>query len=284
MNRLFRILSRHILLLSLAGSTSWAATDVLLSETFPADKRLDQDLPDTAAWYNSSNSGISYSTGNLSSTSNRFYMAYFTDSGTVDLAVGESLSISFSLALDTPDTNYGGLRIGIFNSGGNRISSDGAGLNNPLYDDYVGYASMMNVNAGSAMKFSERNANLSEALIHSGTAYTSFNEKGLGDGATFTSGQFYEAVFTLTRTASGVEMSVAISGLEGYSATYTDTTSAFTSFDNFVIYGSTNAMDGYSLSEVEITYNSIPEASTSGLLVLAIFLPLLARFLRHRRN
>ncbi|MDQ8194329.1 hypothetical protein QEH59_07825 [Coraliomargarita sp. SDUM461004] len=254
------------LLLSLPLLFSSVQADVLLSEDFDSGERNTQDLPDTSAWYSSASGGLNDTSGDLVSTANRFALTYFTDSGTVDLAVGDSLTVDFSFSVSGPTANYTNLRVGLLDSGGSRITGDLNSLSDAAFEDYSGYAAFMNVNQSSGFKLSERLDGYQQ-LIHSGSAYSSLTESSLGTGGTYDEETTYNGVFSVTRTSTGVDLYFSIDNFEGYSATVSDNVGATISFDTFVFYGADTAVSGYSLSSVEVSYSAVPEFSSSSVVL-----------------
>lgn len=249
----------------LAAAATSANASTLLTETFVAGQRLTQNLPTTAAWYSSSGTGVSDASGALVSSSNRHTLGYFTASGSPQtLEIGHALRVDFTFSLTAPVNSTGTLRIALLDSGANRVSADNTGFNNAAFENYTGYGAFLNLGAATAGSISERSA-AAEQLINGNNAWNSL-ASGLGTGATFAEGQNYSGNLTLSRTASGVTISVSVSGLPGYSYSYTDTDSPFTAFDTFVIFGATNT-GGYTLDDVVIHYAPIPEPASSALLL-----------------
>lgn len=245
----------HTFLLTLTAAALVQA-DTLLSEKFVRKERLVQNLPMTAAWYTAyAPSGLKEKKGTLISENNRYALTYFTIANTPkSLTQGESLTVSLTFSLDAPKKNTTGLRLGVLNSGGKRIGADNVGLTHSIFSDYSGYAFFMNLQAPTAMRIQKRSAGVSDKLIHSGAAY----EKLTGDigvGTEFSSGDTYRADITLERTASGMNVSMAVAGCDGYSASYLDVASdAETAFDTFVIYGAASAVGGFTLHGMDVTY------------------------------
>lgn len=253
---------------SVASASANAAT--LLSEAFVSGQRLTQGLPSTAAWYSSSNTGVSDASGALVSSSNRHTLAYFTASGAPQaLEVGHALSVDFTFSLTAPVTGTGTLRFALLDSGGDRVSADNTGFNNAVFTDYTGYGAFLNLGSATAGSVSERGT-AAEQLINGNNAWTSL-ASGLGTGASFVANQSYSGNLTLSRTADGVIVSVSVSGLAGYSYSYTDTDSPFVAFDTFVIFGATNT-GGYTLDNVVIGYAPIPEPASAALLLGGVVL------------
>lgn len=246
--------------------------DLLLSETFVPGDRLTNSLPETAAWYTAyASTGISDSTGDLVSANNRHTLAYFTGSGSPQLLnVGDSIAVNFTFLLDTPLTITTGFRVGLFNSGGTRISGDNAGASATEFLDYSGYAAFFNLQAATAMRLEERSSGIGSKLIHSGDSYTD-HTGDVGTGTTFVSDQVYSAVLSLLRTESGVQISASVEGETGYSALYEDTTGSIeTAFDTFVIFASSTAVSGYTLKRVDVAYSPVTGGAAPGAAILTL--------------
>jgi hypothetical protein len=257
-----------------ATSGSLSAEDAL-TETFVAGERLTQDLSSTSAWYSSYNAQASDSTGDLVVDAGDYVISYFTDSGSsLTLgSIGDSITASVTFSIDTPvDNTFGVFRIALLDSNDTRISADGAGYSNSAFNDDTGYGAFLNLNASSAMKIYERDV-VDDQLINGNNAWTSLTSENLGTGETF-SGD-YTLDITLLLTVDGVEISVDLSGVTGYTGTVTDTTDLQTAFDSIVIYGASSAMESFTLKDV--TVSSIPEPSAAALMMGATALLLVLR-------
>jgi PEP-CTERM putative exosortase interaction domain len=267
--------------LGLAFASSASAV-TLLDETFAPDQRLVQNLPTTAAWYMSSASNVSDSTGALVSASNRHAVAYFTDAGSpLTLDIGDKLEVSFTFSVIPPAEGTSTiLRLGLLNSGGNRVTGDNSNFENAIFDNYVGYGTFLNHATASAGSIRERNGGISGKLINGADAWTT-TANNVGTGAAFVANQSYSASLTLSRSVSGVTISFSVAGLPGYSFSHTDGDTPFTTFDTFVFFGSPS-VGGYTLDDVVITYTPVPEpssaAASAGLAVIGCAL------LRRRRS
>lgn len=266
-------LSSCIAIASVLGfATPSLKAGLLLSESFADGQRLVQNLPATSAWYSStSGASLTYENGALTSPKGHHLVTYFTDMNgaenqVIALGVGDKLVVEFSFSITGSASNSGGLRVGLMDSGGSRISKDSQTLNAAAFLDYTGYAAFLSNGAGSAGKFYKRNPGVSNALIHSGsTVYSDLMGAGSGTGATFVDGTNYTGTFTLERTASGVFMSISLSGLDGYSFSYTDSDAPCTSFDTFVIWGAANLLETYTLTGFTVNYiAAVPEPNSAG--------------------
>ena len=261
-----------------AGLTLAATASALplLEETFPTGERTTQNLPQTSAWYTcTSTSILDYSAGSLGlnvGTGNGFVISYFTDGTPVSLATGESLSIEFDFQVTGAKNAGGGIRIGIFNSGGNRVSGDGGGDSQSAFFNYTGYATHVNPAAttSSPLSFRQRLSGESNALIQSTAAYSSAMAYGGAKENTLTDNTTYTGKYTLERTAEGemtITMSITGENIDDLLLTRADTSGIDTLFDTFVFSAQNGAVSSFTLKDVDVTYNQIPEAGTTGLLM-----------------
>lgn len=218
----------------------------------------------------------------------------YISAGTVVLAVGESLTASFDLRLVGPagtlfaDANGANnqLRFGLFYSGGGtRVISDnfgsasypgGAAYNFASQD---GYASLTTLHEqgknsdGSQASTSIRDRTGSNtALISTTTGYTTLGSS-IVPPVTFQIDTTYTGSMTITRTASGVDISVAYTGGAfgtNYAFSRSDTTDAVFQFDMLAFHVNSNVATAFTLDNVAVSV--IPEPSTyaalAGLLAL----------------
>tara|TARA_R100000027_G_scaffold61790_2_gene53425 strand:- start:7364 stop:8215 length:852 start_codon:yes stop_codon:yes gene_type:complete len=268
-------------LLAMSSVTSLNA-NVLLDENFTPGERLDQDLPDSSAWYTAYNGGSSDASGSLVTDSNRYVISYFTDSGSpASLSmVGDSIDVSISFSLDTPTASTTGFRIGLFDSGESRISADNAGFRNSTFEDYTGYGAFLNLQAPTAMRIEEREAGISDQLINGNEAFTD-HTGDVGTGTNFVSGETYTLEMNLLLTAGGVQVSVGIDTISGYAYSYLDTSGLKTDFDTIVVFGN-SSMDAFTIEQV--TVEAIPEVSSAALATGLVAFSLVACQVRRRRS
>lgn len=280
-------------------TASVAQGGILLQDTFEAGSRLTQDLPDTSAWYGGNTSGgaISNATnGNLtySYTSGAWVWSltsYFTDSGTVDLSVGEALKVTIAFeaqinALPSDNT----LRIGVLNSGGSRLSGDISAGSNSAFNAYTGYVTLLvptQTNSSSAIITQAKRDKLGTFPLSGGTTTTMTGRTGPTQSAanSMQSGVTYTFEATFTRISnSDVQIDISLTGgtLSNYWSQWTDSTSSYTSFDTLII-GSTNATTFSSFTLHEVTVSQIiPEPGSIHLLLPGLILLLGAA--RYRRR
>ncbi|AHF90637.1 hypothetical protein OPIT5_10960 [Opitutaceae bacterium TAV5] len=234
---------------------------LILDETFET-ARTTSNLPATSAWYSSrSSSSVSYENSSLTlntGSNSTHLLTCFTDSGSVTLGVGETLTVAFTFSIAGVTDSAGGLRVAILNSGGSRISADGLGAGNATFNAYTGYAALLNPGATVDGPVSIRKRDKTNEVLLTGlTAYTNFGSGGSAD-AVIASGQTYTGTFIITRssdTATGISFSIAGTSLN-YS--YTDSSGLF-SFDTLAIAGMSNAFTSLTLYDVTISTSTIPE-------------------------
>lgn len=190
-----------------------AQETVILKESFDSRSR--------PGWFNSNaSSGLIVSGGQLKAiNSNSTFLLHFKP---VTLAVGESLTIKFTLTLDAVADLSGGLRIGLFGSdSGAKVSADAFNLS--AFTGYQGYRLFANVGNGGS-KFDKREP-ASPSLI-SGSAWTSLSSSG--KGFRLTASTPFPATLSLTRTASGIDASFTINDV---TVTASDPAATAFSFD-----------------------------------------------------
>ena len=263
-----------LLLIMLAASASLkAAPIVLLNDQFDDGDRSTQNLPTSSRWYYLGGSGaMSVSDHTLNWNVGGGYataLTYFSATP-VALQVGDSLTASFTLAFD----NVGSvsladsLRIGIFNSGGARISADApAGRFTPSFNNYAGYYGALNPLSS--------NANTFRSYRRGGTAaqdlftLTSLFLTPSGNGVVFQEDAPLQVLLEATRTQDGMLWAISIGDRRIQS---TDIGSTYFSFDTLALYtsGPTNTAQNFLISNVYVamTPAPIPETQTALLLLL----------------
>lgn len=156
---------------ALLASSSFATT-VLLNDSFADDSRTNQALPASAAWTYSADSLeprsaslIRYTRGDelqlirADPAQGSFLAAYFTaPGGTVALADGDSIALSFTLRLGSAPNSADAFRFGLFNSMGATRPTLDMTLSTPNPGDSrflpaQGYGLWMNVGATSPAAF-----------------------------------------------------------------------------------------------------------------------------------
>lgn len=228
----------------LAGQ-SFAQT--LLDDTWADGTRNNTNLPTESAWYASTAASLAATTGTMTgtpATSNRTWWTYFTATPTVpaQLSVGQTLKVTLKfIPTGVNNSNTGtGLRIGLYNhSAGTRTTSDG---DSPVGANVSGY--MLNMNfgqtfgIGAPLQIKKRTNAASADLMGTASDYTQIGAGGGNSGTlAFTNGGIYTLVFTATRNASSVDVTITFTGSNGLnvSATASDTSSLVDAFDAFSV-------------------------------------------------
>lgn len=265
---------KKTLLAALILTSLASGQTTILDETFPLNGRTTLNPPSTAAWYSSSGgSNIVYtdatSIAQNTGGAGRHLLAYFTPDGSPVTLVNTgdyiraTFTFSFYGSAGTSAGNTTSWRLGLFDSTpGTRVNADG--LNTvATFSGYTGYAFTASPTAAGNMALRER-TNTEAVLISDNTAYTAFS--GAGTSQALTLGQNYTGELTLTRTASGLDISIAFSGpnVTNYTYTRSDATPTY-SFDTFAFYTTSNVTDGYTISALAIT--AIPEPSTYAIIL-----------------
>lgn len=250
---------------------------VLLDDTFTDGSRTDQNLTSSAAWYSSGNAStltvVSNALVSASGTTARQAIAYFTNTGVQALGIGDSLSVSFSMA-ETAFSSTSIFRFGLFNSGGTRVSADSTGNSNAAFTNYTGYSLFTSPTSNQPTGTTLRYRSVADPSLFG----TTQNVALTGNTSTLNLTDSAPYNFTLTITNTGAS-TVTINALVKDSSntatlmnfTATDSTNHFTNFDTFAFYGANGATTAatITLDNVLVTYTAaVPEPGTCGLAVL----------------
>jgi hypothetical protein len=226
---------------------------ILLEESFSNGNRTVQQLPSSAAWFVSEADGVLQNKRGLSSAPNRHLLAYIAETGKpVSLSVGESLVLQLSFSAREPLPKGGVFRIGFFDSGGKRITSDGAGPSNPAFLGYKGYSAHLDFNSPKALSLHRRSEAISDKLIAGNEAFGEPLLRSTGTGGQLESDVVYTVNFKLTRTAGGITLACDMPEFDGFTATFDDTQNPLTTFDTIVIYGARSGMSRFTLDRIKI--------------------------------
>ncbi len=213
--------------------------------------------PDGAQWFSIGPGAVlSYQPQNLTLThptnGGAQLLGYLTPSASpVNLQVGQTLKVTFSFSIQggvgslTGDT---ALRIGLFNTGGSRISADITTLSSSsLFTNCVGYAAMMSPTAnGISLRERKAAAGTNQTNLI-GTA-TNVYSAPLTSGAsqTLQANVKYTGVFTAYRNAAGLEFALTLSGgaLNNYTISTAITSTPVLTFDAIAWGWSTGLTSG----------------------------------------
>ena len=198
---------------------------VILDDTWADGNRNNTSLPTNAAWYASSGSALTATTGSMTLTlgsSAILAVSYFTTNAAtpVQLTVGDTLltTITFTFNGVAAENTSEGFRLGIYEFGSNRVSVDFSG-NGTQGAGVQGYALFQNMGAAfnntTPMDIRVRSNVADSSLLGTSGDYTSL---GTGPGNTnnfggFANGNTYTLQYAFQRTASNV-MAITVSWLD----------------------------------------------------------------------
>lgn len=235
-----------------------AAPATWLDEKFSDGERNLQGPPASAEWFSSSATvTLTATPGALKQDGGgRYVLAYFAPADApAYIAPGETLVLTYQIAVDGPLDGPGALRVGLFNSAGKRIVADKQAQS----PDFAGYRGYM----GAANPAPSKNAPLrlfkrtqgEDTLIAALTAFSSIGEAA-GLIQTMKDGQTYTGTLTIQRSASG-ESNTITHGFSGgdlapHQTTAVDALEPVTVFDTVVIHAGTKAARGFTLKSVRI--------------------------------
>lgn len=252
MKSLLPLLSVGLLLSTSAAFP--AEPEILLDQSFANGNRSLQQLPSSGAWFVSEPDGLLVNRKGLSSAPNRHLISYFAEAEKpISLSLGGSLHLKVSFSVKEPVPKGGVLRLGLFDSQGKRISGDGEGPSNPIFENYRGYSAHLDLNSPKALSLHRRAEGISDKLISGNEAFGEPLLRSTGQGGQFESDRAYTANFKLTRTAQGISLACDIPELAGYAATAEDNQHPLTSFDTIVFYGARSGMSRFVIEQVELS-------------------------------
>ncbi len=198
---------------------------VILDDTWADGNRNNTSLPTNAAWYASSGSALTATTGSMTLTlgsSAILAVSYFTTNAAspVQLTVGDTLltTITFTFNGVAAENTSEGFRLGIYEFGSNRVSADFSG-NGTQGAGVQGYALFQNMGAAfndtTPIDIRVRSNVADSSLLGTSGDYTSL---GTGPGNTnnfsgFANGTTYTLQYAFQRTASNV-MAITVSWLD----------------------------------------------------------------------
>ena len=259
-----------------------ARAQVLVSDNFSDNLRNNQGTgsPLTSLnWLYSSNTGgpaasaATAASGALVTTQSstpKFisFTGYFTPSGSPRaLADGETITLSFSLKLSSnADINPNDILVGLFNSGGTRLSADAPTSTNATttaYNTTRGYFAGFN---GSSTASDLTIFEHIDADVASGTAVTTASRTALSttSGApSTTAGTAFSVSFSIARTASTYSL---ITNVNGTIFTASDTSISASGFDTVILQFGSNVVPAsgtITLDNIQVAITSaVPEPST----------------------
>jgi hypothetical protein len=287
------LIKTSLLLTASVGVLS--AQSIVVSDDFSSGVRNVQNLPDQMQWFSSGRSQDLFVEDNElvlnrnnNSLRNTGALAYFTDSGTISIPSGGSLSVSFNFIVNGAIDNDNRFWIGLYNSGGTRITEDAFVENDngdrfmthPNFLDYSGYEASMNLGQdpdaetiGSRLRRRLPDHGSERLLTTTGSVgLGSVNPPGMSGMALFDD-TVYNMEFLITNEGSQIRTTITVTGgdlLEQQTMTAADPQSGTVAFDTFVIwtsrFGSETAFnDEFIFQDFTVTF--VPEPATVTLLI-----------------
>ncbi len=261
------------------------ATTVVLDDTFTEASRTGTiNAPTSTPWWNSGSPA-----SQLTLNTAAHILDYLPNSSPLfgsipiqTLAVNSSLTLSLTFTvIGNTTATASGLRLGLFNAGGNPVGADGTGQTNAMYQTYAGYGAFVDLGAASSntSQIVERISNASPALFTSGASV----QLGTTTGAApdLSAGTPYTLTLQITRdTATKNTVTLSVNGV-----TFSDDDSVgiTTSFDTVALFGSVGSASKISFSEIQVSYDAVPEPPAAALVGAAALLLLAATRLRSAR-
>jgi hypothetical protein len=287
-----------ILIGGFLAMTSTAQAGTIVDDSWvDAGRNNGADPLDTNWWTSTTSSAIEVSAGSMglvSGSSGRGIHGTYTLQTLSN--VGDSLKATF--VFKTPATvgtaASAAFKIGLFNTNGNAgLAADlsaSSGTPNPIYDPLPGYMMDFDVQAsGSNITFREKSPvpGSSGQLLGTTTGFVQLAAGG--NSYVFAPSTTYTGTYSITKTASGIDLSGSLSNSSGVLSTFTtnDSSPSATAFDllgfhvNASIFGSSNVVNapdnGIDFSNIKIEFTSVPEPAALTLLgVAAAFLTIRA--------
>ncbi|MGA2605718.1 MAG: immunoglobulin domain-containing protein, partial [Verrucomicrobiia bacterium] len=220
-----RLLCSVFVMAAMVGLAIPSHAVVILDDTWADGNRSNTSLPTNAAWYASSGSALTATTGSMTLTlgsSAILVVSYFTTNAAspAQLTVGDTLltTITFTFNGVAAENTSEGFRLGIYEFGSNRVSADFSG-NGTQGAGVQGYALFQNMGAAfnntTPMDIRVRSNVADSSLLGTSGDYTSL---GTGPGTTnnfggFANGTTYTLQYAFQRTASNV-MAITVSWLD----------------------------------------------------------------------
>lgn len=253
---------------SLAIDNVYVGYSPLLNEQFADGERAAESLPGSAAWVTSgAGSSLQVNDGQLvmpgDAAEPQHVLAYFTPCGRpLMLGHGEQLTTTFDFEVTSPTDMGNGWRVGLFNSGGARVTADGMTTADAAYANWTGYAAMLSPGGPAPARWWKRTGT-SDSMLGSLSAFTALGSPSASQA--LVPGIRYAGTLQLTRTAAGLDLVLYITGgeLAGYLLTASDTM-AVPAFDTLGMAidrtESTPAMGTLVLDNIVVTHSYRPAA------------------------
>lgn len=258
---------------SLTIDNVYVAYSPLLDDQFADGERATQNFPTSAAWITSAaGTSLTVSSQQLvfpgDTTNPQHIVTYFTPSGSPKaIGVNERLTTTFSFKVTAPIDASNGWRLGVFNSGGTRVTTDAQTTAHANFNAWTGYAAMVSPGGTTSGNVYERTGT-NNTLIASTTAFTAIGASTASQA--FTAGTTYTGRFNLSRTASGLAVSLNFSGgaISSYQLAASDASPTATSFDALAMTinrsGTTPAVGSLTLDNVVVEHAFLQPLTVTG--------------------
>jgi hypothetical protein len=288
-----------VLLAAVFSSAAFGQT-ILLDDTFADLDRTNQALPGSAAWYygahhttaasaftslNASSGSLLWDHTNAGQNSFSAIWAYLTPAGSpITLLEGETIRLTFDVRFSNGafSTATNAFRFALFNSGGNRVTTDFAGTSEPgvasgtIFSGWRGYEGTLPVNstsnAGGDFILRERTG--SGNGLNTSTNWTNLPGSSVAEPL-FSAGTTYSGLLEITRVPTGAEVRAGIANV--FTPAVIDTASPFLSFDTVEFFVVDTLTHDITLDNVHVSV--VPEPSIASTFLLGAF-----ALLRRRRR
>lgn len=245
---------------------------LLLNHKARAATVLFDSPPFDTTWYQSGYLNMSFSetTGLTVNGSTANTITYFTNNRSQfqNLAVGDSIELTFNLTATNPQASYNGMFFGLMSSNGSQLLENyyGNSTAQATVEPFSGYLAMLNLgnNPSGYMYIYERKKN-------SGY-YSLYNGNSLGDyaqeqpAANLTSGTAYPVSLKVTRTGSS-ENTIVMT-INNQTTTLIHTGTDFFAFDSINFGYQTNGSDSLTFDDIKVSF--VPEPGSDMLLLSAL--------------
>jgi len=235
-----------------------AGPRVLLDDAFIDGERGTQNLPASAEWFTSSAAStvdVVSGAGLTQRGGGRHVIAYFTPAlEPVRLVPGQTLKLTYQVAVHGPMDGPGAFRVGLFNSGGARVVGDKQSRSHDFvgYRGYIGTTNPMPMK-NAPLRLAKRTGEYDTLLAEIG-AYSLLGGVG-GSLQTMRDGELHTG--TLAITCVSYDQAVIAHGYEGGAlremfVSEADNSGPVFDFDTVVIHAGSKAADGFTLRSVRV--------------------------------
>ncbi|MFH1496693.1 MAG: hypothetical protein ABII82_02590 [Verrucomicrobiota bacterium] len=231
---------------------------VILHDAFADGERETQALPASAEWFGSSSSAtiwVERDRGLVQEGGGRHVLAYFTPAREpVRLAPGQTVRLTYELAITGPMDGPSAFRVGLFDSGGARVIDDKQSRSL----DFVGYRGYIGTTNPKPLKNAPlriaKRIGESDTLLATITAYELLGGSG-GSLQPMEDGVFYTG--TLSIKCVSYDKAIVTHGYEGGElrelvVSDEDVAAPQFTFDTVAVHAGSKAADGFVLRSVKV--------------------------------